>query len=252
MHDETGLARCASGMVTESHRIISGGGPPDSRGRGASPSFRSPGIRLKKQGHHPIDALARRLAGGPSRRELLRGVLAAAVALIATGPGEALGQECAEGCGEGEGCLGGFCQRTCQTHRDCRSKKKDDPCISNTCVEGFCLQAIVDCLPGYECCRGACCAKACAQDEECAIIDPCRMGRCGVEGVCEFVELDPCLVCESDLECATGGPNTVCCGGACRRPCPEGMVFGKGCECWANGSAEMNGNGIVVRDDASG
>jgi hypothetical protein len=64
--------------------------------------------------------------------------------------------------------------------------------------------------------------------------------------------LDPCLTCTSDAECAASGPNTVCCFGSCRRPCPEGSLMSKGCECRADGSAALNGDGLVVRDDASG
>ena len=50
---------------------------------------------------------------------------------------------------------------------------------------------------------------------------------------CEFTELDPCVMCASDDECLGSGPDTICCDGACRRPCPDGTLMGKGCECHA-------------------
>jgi hypothetical protein len=209
---------------------------------------------MKAPSHHRIDELARWFADRQSRRGVLRAALAfaATTIMMLNRPRDVRGQECPEGCSEEQSCIDGMCQRPCQTHRDCRSKKHDDPCISNTCVEGFCVEAIVDCLPGFECCRGECCPKSCTNDDECAILAPCHFGRCGEAGICEFMALDPCLTCVSDAECAASGPNTVCCFGSCRRPCPEGSLMSKGCECRADGSAALNGDGLVVRDDASG
>ena len=155
---------------------------------------------------------------------------------------------CPDGCPEGQSCLNGACVVTCANDRDCRSKH-DDPCMLNQCVDGVCVQAIVDCMPGYECCEGSCCPIGCTVDADCAVLDPCRWGRCGESGQCEFTDVDPCITCASDAECVDG-VNTICCGGACQRPCPEGTVMGKGCECRADGSATLNGP--VVRDDASG
>lgn len=206
---------------------------------------------MKSPRRYRIDDLARRFADPQSRRGVLRTVLSIAVTASAF-PHDAHGQDCPDGCADGQSCIDGMCRRPCQTHRDCRSKKHDDPCVSNTCVEGFCVEAIVECLPGFECCRGECCSKSCEHDEECAIIAPCHVGRCGAEGICEFIALDPCLTCASSADCSTSGPNTVCCFGACRRPCPDGSIMSKGCECRADGSAANNGNGLVVRDDASG
>jgi hypothetical protein len=156
---------------------------------------------------------------------------------------------CPDPCLQDQVCLDGRCVWPCENHRDCRSKH-DDPCILNECLDGVCIEAIVDCLPGYECCDGACCPTGCEFDVDCAVLDPCRWGRCGENGQCEFTMVDPCLICASDLDCAGEALNTVCCGGACQRPCPEGTVMGKGCECRADGSAALNGP--VVRDDASG
>lgn len=198
-----------------------------------------------------FDLLAKRFAAARDRRSLVQ-VAVSAVALFAlNGLGrDVAGQEaCLGGCEEGEVCTDGRCVTPCENHRDCRSKH-DDPCVSNTCIEGICIMAIVDCLPGHECCDGECCPKSCEFDVECAVLDPCRWGRCGVSGQCEFTELDPCVVCSTDDECLGSGQNTICCDGSCKRPCPEGTLMGKGCECRANGSATLDG--LVVRDDASG
>lgn len=153
------------------------------------------------------------------------------------------------GCYEGETCRDGHCFTACATNRDCRSRQNDDPCVLNSCVDGICVSAIVDCQPGYECCYGECCNKRCATDAECAVFDPCRIGACQ-SGVCVFTQIDPCNPCVSDADCLANGMNTQCCSGSCRRPCPDGLVMGKGCECVAN--ADGTGNGLIVRDDESG
>jgi len=198
-----------------------------------------------------FDDLARRFAHSPSRRAFLVACASAALSVLRTPPvtKAAQSETCQEPCPEGESCLSETCSRSCTSHRDCRSKH-DDPCISHTCIDGMCVEAIVDCLQGYECCTGACCTRSCTIDDDCAVFDPCRRGLCGPEGVCEFTELDPCLICAADNDCSREDLNSACCGGACRRPCPVGTAFGKGCECRADSSAELNG--LVVRDDASG
>jgi hypothetical protein len=196
-----------------------------------------------------FDRLTIRLAMGQARRDVLRGAMLAAAGLALGKGGAAAQAECPGGCLEEQVCLDGVCIRPCVKNRDCRDKHAD-PCILNQCLDGLCVQAIVDCVPGYECCDGSCCPVFCESDEACAVLDPCRWGRCGVDGRCEFIEADPCVVCASDLECQDGGPNTVCCGGACRRPCPTGTVMGKGCECRADASGVTGG--LVIRDDASG
>ncbi|MCA9876648.1 MAG: hypothetical protein KC442_02665 [Thermomicrobiales bacterium] len=192
-----------------------------------------------------IDALAVLLARGVTRRMMLAAgtaVLAGLRSRLA-----AAQEDC--GCYEGEVCREGYCWRACETHRDCRSRQNDDPCVNNSCLDGICVQAIIDCLPGYECCFGECCNKHCDTDAECAVFDPCRTGAC-VDGVCEFVTADPCNPCLADAECLGSGLNTECCGGMCWRPCPEGMTRGKGCDCQLN--ADGTDNGLIVRDDASG
>ena len=199
-----------------------------------------------------FDLLARRVAHQGNRRALIRAGIAAIATLWFTGDNrQAAGQEtCPEGCPEDQVCGIVGCYRPCETHRDCRSKQKDDPCVSKTCLDGACHVAIVDCLPGFECCQGECCPKRCDFDAECAVVDPCRWGSCGVDGYCAFTEIDPCHICTTSEECLNAGQNTVCCDGACQRPCPEGTIMGKGCECQASGSAVLDG--LVVRDDASG
>ena len=132
----------------------------------------------------------------------VKGALAA-IALTAWGglPKEVIGQEaCPDGCAENQLCTDRGCVTPCANHRDCRNKD-DDPCVSNTCVDGFCASAIIECLPGSECYKGECYATTCELDTDCTVFDPCRWGRCGVDGHCEFTELDPCVICASDEEC---------------------------------------------------
>ena len=200
---------------------------------------------------HRFDLIAKKLATTTSRRSLFRAGLAALAVDALGGLGRrVVGQEvCPDGCAEDQLCTDRGCVNLCENHRDCRNKF-DDPCVLNTCVDGVCTSAIIECLPGSECCEGECCATSCELDSDCAVFDPCRWGRCSVDGQCEFTELDPCLVCASDDECLGSSQNTVCCDGACRRPCPVGTLMGKGCECHAYGSANLDG--VVVRDDASG
>jgi hypothetical protein len=200
---------------------------------------------------HQFDLVARRFATAANRRALFRAALTAIAAAALGGTRRsALAQGlCPDGCAEGQLCTERGCVTPCANHRDCRNKH-DDPCELNTCVEGFCTTAIIECLPGSHCCEGECCATSCELDAECTSFDPCLWGRCGVDGRCEFTELDPCVVCTSDEECIGSAPDTVCCDGACRRPCPQGMVMGKGCECHVYGSVSLDG--VVVHDDASG
>lgn len=200
---------------------------------------------------HRFDLFTRQLATPAHRRALLRGALAAIGVTIWSGlPDGVAGQDgCANGCAENQLCIDHGCVTPCANHRDCRSKH-DDPCISNTCVDGFCATAIIECLPGSECCQGECCATSCELDTDCTVFDPCLWGRCGADGHCEFTELDPCVVCASDDDCRASGQEMVCCDSACRRPCPVGTLMGKGCECQAIGSVSLDG--VIVLDDASG
>ena len=200
---------------------------------------------------HRFDLFARRFATAANRRALFKAALTALVVDAYSGLGSVVvGQEaCSSGCAENQLCTNRGCVTSCMNHRDCRNKH-DDPCVSNTCVDGFCASTIIECLPGSECYKGECFATSCELDSDCTVFDPCEWGRCGVDGHCEFTELDPCVMCASDEECLSSGPNTICCDGACRRPCPGGTVMGKGCECQVSGSANLDG--IVVHDDASG
>jgi hypothetical protein len=198
-----------------------------------------------------FDVFTKQLATRGHRRTLWKGALAAlAVTAWAGLPKEVIGQEtCPDGCAENQLCTDRGCVTPCANHRDCR-EKDDDPCVSNTCVDGFCDSAIIECLPGSACYKGECFAITCEHDTDCTVFDPCRWGRCGADGHCEFTELDPCVICASDDDCLDNGQNTACCGSTCRRPCPVGTLMGKGCECHANGSASLDG--VVVHDDASG
>ena len=200
---------------------------------------------------HQFDQFAVRLAALGHRRALVKGVLAALTLTAPIGrPRIVVGQDaCPDGCAENQRCTDSGCVTPCANHRDCRNKHYD-PCVSNTCLDGFCASAIIECLPGSECYKGECFASSCGDDTDCTVFDPCQWGRCGVDGRCEFTELDPCVICTSDDGCLAAAPNSACCGGACRRPCPEGTVMGKGCECQVYGLVDLDG--IVVRDDASG
>jgi hypothetical protein len=200
---------------------------------------------------HRFDLLTKRLATPAHRRALLQGALAAIGVTIWSGlPDGVAGQEaCPDGCAENQLCTDRGCLTSCANDRDCRSKH-DDPCVSNTCVDGFCATAIIECLPGSECYKGECFATSCEIDTDCTVFDPCMWGRCGADGHCEFTELDPCVICASDDDCLASGQDMVCCGSACRRPCPAGTLMGKGCECRVYGSASLDG--VIVLDDASG
>ena len=199
---------------------------------------------------HQFDLMARRFAAADRRAFFRAALVAIAVNIFGGLRRQVVGQEvCPGGCDEGELCTDSGCVTPCANHRDCRSKH-DDPCVLNTCVDGVCTTAVIECLPGSECCQGECCATSCELDADCTVFDPCRWGRCGVDALCEFTELDPCVICDSDEDCLASGQNTVCCDGACRRPCPIGTLMGKGCECHATGSVSLDG--VVVHDDASG
>ena len=198
-----------------------------------------------------FDRFARRFATAADRRTLFRAVVATIATNALSGlRSAAVGQEsCPDGCAEDEVCTDSGCAIPCTRHPDCRNKHVD-PCVWTRCVDGICVSAIIECLPGSQCYKGECYATSCEADTDCTVFDPCLWGRCGADGRCEFTELDPCVICTSDDECLTTAPNTVCCGGACRRPCPEGTVMGKGCECQVLGTVSLDG--IVVHDDASG
>jgi hypothetical protein len=199
--------------------------------------------------HQQFDDFARAFGRGWRRRTVLRG-LAALILGAASRKGlpVAAQEDCAEACAVDEVCRGGVCIETCVSDRDCR-RKTDDPCILKMCIEGLCTEAIVDCQPGFECCDGGCCEKSCEIDDECAIFDPCRFGRC-VDGVCAFYDIDPCVTCAADVDCTPTAPTVICCAGVCRLPCPPGTMMSKGCECLADDSGIQNG--LIVQEDASG
>jgi hypothetical protein len=200
---------------------------------------------------HRFDLFTKQLANLSHRRALLKGAFAGIAVTTWSGLTNVVGGQaaCPGGCPENQLCTDRGCATPCANHRDCRHKH-DDPCVSNTCEDGFCATAIIECLPGSECYKGECYARTCELDTDCTVFDPCLWGRCGVDSHCEFTELDPCVICASDDDCLASGQNTVCCGSACRRSCPTGTLMGKGCECQAIGSVNLDG--VVVRDDASG
>ncbi len=199
--------------------------------------------------HRQFDNFTRNIASAADRRHFLKAFFGGAVALVGLRNRGAAQQDCRGSCPEGEICGAGGCFVPCENDRDCRSKH-DDPCVSMMCSDGACLSTIIDCLPGYECCEGECCPRGCDTDSECAVLDPCTWGTCGSNGHCEFLELDSCVSCATDAECMNNGNNTVCCENYCRRPCPDGTMMGKACECQVGGVPSRDG--IFVRDDASG
>lgn len=154
-----------------------------------------------------------------------------------------------EGRPEGDVCNDGLCITPCQDHR-ASSGNHNDPCVSNSCVVGMPVSAIIDCAQVYECCEGKCCPKSCDIDARCAAVDPCRRGRCGLNGKCEFTLIDSCHVCSTNEDRLYTGHNSLCFDGAWRRPSPTGTPMGKRCECQAAGTVTLDG--IVVIDDASG
>ena len=124
-----------------------------------------------------IDSIARAMAGLQDRRSLMRGAVLVIAAVLPMQRRRVLAQDdCGGQCPQGQQCQRGICITPCANDRDCRSKK-DDPCILNTCINGICIQAIADCLAGYECCRGECCPKRCGVDAECAVARSLPIGR---------------------------------------------------------------------------
>ena len=197
-----------------------------------------------------FDSVARQCAALGHRRTLLKAVLALIALTVGRRVPAAAGQvACPGGSAENQLCNDSGCVTPCASRRDCRSKH-DDPCVRNTCVEGYCSSIIIECLPGSQCYRGECYATSCVEDADCTVFDPCRWGSCGVGGRCEFTEIDPCAVCASHDDCAGNGPDTICCGSTCRGPCPAGTAMGKGCECQTTGVVSLDG--VLVLDDASG
>src|SRR4051812_15014894 len=97
-----------------------------------------------------IDSLARTLASYQRRRGLLWSALAVAVFFIPGARTARAQDDCGGACYDGQLCQHGICVTPCANDRDCRSKK-DDPCVLNTCIDSVCIQAMAECLPGYEC-----------------------------------------------------------------------------------------------------
>src|SRR5262245_8267837 len=130
-----------------------------------------------------IDSVARTVAALQDRRGLVQSALVAVLIFLSRTHAARAQDDCGGACYDGQLCQHGICVTPCANDRDCRSKK-DDPCVLNSCNNSVCIQAMAECLPGYECCRGECCPKPCATDAECAVLDPCRLGRCDANGFC--------------------------------------------------------------------
>ena len=164
-----------------------------------------------------------------------RGLLAGLLAVAATGARWRGGAaedvpECPDGCAADEICVDGYCQRFCSQDADCQVA--GDACTGGQCIEGSCTFYIVDCVPGYSCCgNGECCPNPCTTDEECTSPLLCTTGFCGEAGVCEFVEQESCVICETEADCGGVAGGATCCGGTCVAACPGGSVLGEDCVC---------------------
>jgi hypothetical protein len=153
--------------------------------------------------HQRFDALTMALAGGTSRRRVLKGVLASVAGGAVLSGREALAGEPV--------CIGpgGTCSAV--------SSAGAVPCCEGLlCCENapdFCAECCKDddCGSGEICCGGACAAI------ECCIEDPdpnerCPEGTSCFEGVCEFF-------CSTNEDCQEG----TCC-------CQDGSCFAECCE----------------------
>ncbi len=83
------------------------------------------------------------------------------------------------------GCTHDPIQGCCSSDQDCADQGEGLTCDPEThrCVEG---------------------QGGCEADGDCVSDDPCRVGRCGEGGICEFEEVEGC--CAADRDCATDDP----------------------------------------------
>src|SRR5581483_810053 len=133
---------------------------------------------------HCLDALARMLATGAGRRQMLRllagGVAGATLLRRALAAPAAAAQEIP------------LPQIACTQDSDC-IRADGDPCVGASCIGGACAVFTVDCVEGSFCCgNGQCCpgsgsvsgSDACVSDADCAGgADSCTGARCE-SGVC--------------------------------------------------------------------
>jgi hypothetical protein len=187
-------------------------------------------------GRH-FDDLARALAAGASRRNVLKGLTGSAGAALAGalswrpsfGKGGALRQGCAElgaRCLRDDACCSGLCDvesRRCVCTDD--QEECDDECVDLRSDPANCGECGESCSAGQRCLDGACCSGSggtCDGDDECCGGLTCCDGRCtdpsGDPNNCgdcgETCDFDPYL-CEAP----------TCQDGVCgRRPVPDGTL----------------------------
>lgn len=153
---------------------------------------------------------------------------------------------CANVCPDGQGCVDGRCEPTCERDSDC---DRDDPCTVGVCEAGVCAYEVVECDAGTVCCKGArevtCCqsgrpcvdgACGCDDDRDCDRDDPCTAGTCD-GGTCSYTVEE----CGVDAVCCKGTGGVVCC--ADGRPCVDGAC---GCD---RGRADCDGTCVDLDNE---
>jgi hypothetical protein len=196
---------------------------------------------------HWLDALARHMATGRSRRQILRWLGTSAVGVaLASGPGWARAEKdpiknpkkpkkkCTEGtvlCGDScctvEACCGGengVCcgnpNKTC-ANGQCVCRQGLAPCGGNCCSEGLvCPDPVGEraCCRPEDVCAGRCCAgRTCCNGVCCPRDETCVNGqcRCGTGSTCpEGAQCTSGVCCPAPRVCATGtrdNENRFCC-----------------------------------------
>ena len=222
-----------------------------------------------------FDALTRRLAGGVSRRDVLRGLasLTGAGLLGRVGRGEAVAADCASTCARlPAGPTRDQCQAACAAADEARARGEalracggDESRLcgggsaitccgaDETCQGGACMAAPVTCTPigGICAAGGECCAPNVCADGACVAECPpgyrlCD-GVCYAGGCCADTDCgDGCLVCGTDHVChSCEDVGLVCQNGACvTEPAQCGSANCDGC-CDANGNCRSGTSGAA-------
>lgn len=196
-----------------------------------------------------FDRLTRDLATRSSRRRVVRGIAASALALLGIERADA--RVCASPgalCREHATCCSGRCDRDRSGRRRCQCQSvKDCPapsgqCQVATCSDGVCGTAIAvgqSCDDGDACTTNDVCQQngTCVGSRvDCSNLDTqCTQGVC-VGGSCQTQNSNEGLSCDDGDACTTG---ETCQGGVCRGAsiCPPGDICSNGtCTCTVGGS----------------
>jgi hypothetical protein len=179
-----------------------------------------------------FDSVTRSLVDAPTRRSLLRGLLAGLGAAALTGLGLApvsaqctpLGQRCTRVSGKccgGAECRGSRC-RCRNGDKPCRKRciRADRCCTSRDCGGGTCRKGNCFCRPDQKRCEGGC-----IPDDECCGGCPGNSVCCRNLGQCKDIRNDPnfCGNCVNG-RCSAG---EICANADCARTCTT--VGGEGC-----------------------